>query len=144
MSKVSATSRGHPSESALIRPKSELRLPKITYTASHNVQAVQGVACSLKTPYTGIQDDFCTATGVHPIHFQHAFIQTQSIGGKPPIPPKFFTGPRPTPQASPQGIFRGQRKRMARLEETCVNAHLLFLTNGCRLGGWELDGYALQ
>ena len=85
----------------------------------------QGWLFHPKMPYTGNQDNFSAATGVHPNRFQHAFIQTQSIGGKPPIPPndvlhpckgaciyastlltkQFLTGQRPTPQASPKGAF---------------------------------------
>lgn len=45
---------------------------------------------------------------------------------------------RPTAYAAgvpERGFFRCRRKRMARLGETCVNAHhIFFLTNGCRLG----------
>ena len=49
---------------------------------------------------------------------------------------------RPTAYAAgvpERGFFRCRRKRMARLGETCVNAHhIFFLTNGCRLGVGKL------
>lgn len=124
----------------------------------------QGWLFHPKMPYTDNQDDFSAATGVHPNRFQHAFIQTQSMGASPHTPKRCFASmqrylhlckhpvheaifhrPKAYAAGVPEwGFFRCRRKRMARLGETCVNAHLLFLTNGCRLGGWELDGYALQ
>ena len=51
----------------------------------------QGWLFHPKMPYTGNQDNFSAATGVHSSRFQYVFIQTQSIGGKPPIPPKQFS-----------------------------------------------------
>lgn len=99
------------------------------------------------------------ATGVHPNRFQHAFIQTQSMGASPLYPQTMFCihastlhpckhsaheaiFHRPTAYAAgvpERGFFRCRRKRMARLGETCVNAHhIFFLTNGCRLGVGKL------
>lgn len=109
----------------------------------------QGWLFHPKMPYTGNQDNFSAATGVHSNRFQYVFIQTQSIGGKPPIPPNDVLHPaheaifnRPTAYAAgvpERGFFRCRRKRMARLGETCVNAHhIFFLTNGCRLGVGKL------
>lgn len=74
----------------------------------------QGWLFHPKMPYTGNQDNFSAATGVHPNRFQHAFIQTQSMGASPLYPQtmfcilltkQFLTGQRPTPQASPKGAF---------------------------------------
>lgn len=57
--------------------------------------------------------------------------------GQAPYTPKIIFH-RPTAYAASipeRGFFRCWRKRMARLEETCVNAHhIFFLTNGRRLG----------
>lgn len=50
----------------------------------------QGWLFHPKTPYTGNQDNFSTATGVHPNRFQHAFIQTQSMGASPLYPQPIF------------------------------------------------------
>lgn len=44
-----------------------------------------------KMPYTGNQDNFSAATGVHPNRFQHAFIQTQSMGASPLYPQNNFS-----------------------------------------------------
>ena len=50
----------------------------------------QGWLFHPKMPYTGNQDDFPAATGVHPSRFQHAFIQTQSMGASPLYPQTMF------------------------------------------------------
>jgi len=50
----------------------------------------QGWLFHPKMPYTGNQDDFPAATGVHPNRFQHAFIQTQSMGASPLYPQTMF------------------------------------------------------
>lgn len=101
----------------------------------------QGWLFHPKMPYTGNQDDFSAATGVHPNRFQHAFIQTQSMGASPHTPKTIFHRPLVAYAAGvpERGFFRCRRKRMARLGETCVNAHhIFFLTNGCRLGVGKL------
>lgn len=119
-----------------------------------------------KMPYTGNQDNFSAATGVHPIHFQHAFIQTQSIGGKPPIPPKrcfasmkgclhlckhpaheaIFNRPTAYAAGVPErGFFRCRRKRMAHLGETCVNAHYIFFPDGrLPFRCWEIGALCIS
>lgn len=101
----------------------------------------QGWLFHPKMPYTGNQDDFSAATGVHPNRFQHAFIQTQSMGASPHTPKTIFHRPLVAYAAGvpERGFFRCRRKRMARLGETWVNAHhIFFLTNGCRLGVGKL------
>lgn len=106
----------------------------------------QGWLFHPKTPYTGNQDNFSAATGVHPNRFQHAFIQTQSMGASPYTPKRCFASMQTSCSRSNfsqanglrrrrprKGFFRCRRKRMTRLGETWVNAHHVFNTTNQNL-----------
>ena len=139
-------------------------LPKITFTAFHSVQAAKGGFFIRKRLARAIGTIFPQPQAFTQTDFNMRSSKPNPWGQAPYTPNRYFASMqwylhqckhpahkaifhRPTAYAAgvpERGFFRCRRKRMARLGETCVNAHLLFLTNGCRLGGWELDGYALQ
>lgn len=120
----------------------------------------QGWLFHPKMPYTGNQDNFSAATGVHSNRFQYVFIQTQSIGGKPPIPPKrcfasmqgclhrckhpvheaIFNRPTAYAAGVPErGFFRCRRKRMARLVRDMRKcASYIFLDERPPFRCWEI------
>lgn len=102
----------------------------------------QGWLFHPKMPYTGNQDDFSAATGVHPNRFQHAFIQTQSMGACPHTPKTIFHRPLVAyaVRRPPQGALSAWRKaHLEHVADISVNAHhIFFLTNGCRLGVGKL------
>ena len=100
----------------------------------------QGWLFHPKMPYTGNQDDFSAATGVHPNRFQHAFIQTQSMGASPHTPKTIFHRPLVAYAAGvpERGFFRCRRKRMARLVRDMRKCAYIFLDERPPFRCWEI------
>ena len=129
-----------------IRPECVRFLPKIPFTAFHNVQATKGgffirkcltraIRIIFPQPQAFTQTDFNMRSskpnpwGQAPYTPKRCFASMQGCLYRCKHPAHEAIFNRPTAYAAgvpERGFFRCRRKRMARLGETCVNAHLPF------------------